>query len=120
MYVRFSFSWPVDSGYINAGIMCLCASVVLPESCSDLLDFAGYGFLLTKVALHKTQISEHCEGAKSYTPNPRGHPRAKEQGGKQSKIEQVLAKFGKKTISLITRLLRSNEVSALMLNRMGM
>jgi len=40
--------------------------------------------------------------------------------GEQSKIKQVLAKFGKKTISLITTILRSSEVGALMMNRIGM
>ena len=40
--------------------------------------------------------------------------------GEQSKIKQVPAKFGKKTISAITTLLRSSEVGASMMNRIGM
>jgi len=45
--------------------MCLCASVVLPESCSDLLHFAVC-VPSHEVALHKTQVFGQCE-AKNYT-----------------------------------------------------
>ena len=58
--------------------------------------------------------------AKSYTRNPRAILTLRKNGkGEQRKIKQVLAKFGKKTISPITTLLRSSEVSASMMNRIG-
>jgi len=66
--------------------------------------------LLIEVALHKPQISDAGK-AKSYTRNPRAILTPKKNGrGEQSKIKQVLAKFGKKTFPPITTILRSSEV----------
>jgi hypothetical protein len=111
------FSWPVRSECISAGIMCLHASVVLPESCSELLDFAVC-VPSHEGALHKHKFPDIAK-TKSYTRNP--ILRLKKNGkGEQSKIKQVLAKSGKKTISPITTLPRSSEVGAITMNRIGM
>jgi hypothetical protein len=65
---------------------------------------------MTYVSNQVTTKAPDSARAKSYTWNPRAILALKNNGREQSKIEQVPAKFGKKTFSPITTIPGSSEV----------